>query len=248
MGHEIDDRDLLAIQAATIFVLTESGRILRTNAPDQAAGPRLYLAGCVSGNVVRIRRDVAERTAQAIESLAAHEPALRDPGSTPVHLDDYLELLAAEAPVEQRDAGLIWTFPDRLDHQQPAALVASDTPEGDRLLARLNERGMPEALVALGFVDAGEFWAPWNVAFDGDEIASIALTARLGPASAETGVTTVPAFRGRGFAAAATAGWASLPALSGRVLFYSTSRTNVSSQRVAQRLGLRFIGASFAIT
>jgi predicted GNAT family acetyltransferase len=106
---------------------------------------------------------------------------------------------------------------------------------------------MPEALVALGFVDVGEFWAPWCVALEGDEIASIAFAARLGPAGAETGVATVPALRGRGFAAAATAGWASLPALDGRTLFYSTSRTNLSSQRVAQRLGLRFIGATFSI-
>jgi hypothetical protein len=244
----MDDRDLLALEAATIFALADSGRILRMNAPDHGPGPRLHLARCASGNVVRVRHDVGGRTAQAIESIAADEPALRHPDSTPAHLDDYLQLLSAEAPVEQCEAGLAWTFPDRLDYHHPAALVCSDTPDGDRLLARLAEQGMPEALLALGFVDVGEFWAPWCVALHGGEIASIAFAARLGPAGAETGVTTVPAFRGRGFAAAATAGWASLPALSGRTLFYSTSRTNVSSQRVAQRLGLRFIGARLSIT
>jgi predicted GNAT family acetyltransferase len=107
---------------------------------------------------------------------------------------------------------------------------------------------MPESLLALGFVDGGELWAPWCVALHQDEVASIAFAARLGPSATETGVTTVPAFRGHGFAAAATAGWVSLPSLRGRALFYSTSRTNVSSQRVAQRLGLRFLGASLDIT
>ncbi len=244
----MNDLDLLALQAATNFVLSESGGILCCNSPDRATPPRLYLAGCTSGNVLRIRYNVAQEIATAIERLAADEPPLRHPDSAPFHLEDYLRLLGTEAPVEHHELGLIWTFPDRLDCEHPAKLVASDTPEGADLLGRLTEQGMPEALAAAGFVDVGEFWAPWCIAFHGDDIASIAFAARLGPESAETGVYTLPALRGRGFAAAATAGWASVPALRGRTLFYSTSRANASSQRVSQRLGLRFIGARLDIT
>ena len=156
------DRNLLVIESATIFVLTDSGRILRKNTPDHAAGPRFHLLGCPSGNVARIRHDVGEGTARAIESLAAGEPDFPHPDSTPIHLDDYLRLLAAEAQVERYDMGLVWTFPDRLDYEHPAALAGSDTPAGDCLLAHLTERGMPEALTALGFVNVGEFWAPWG--------------------------------------------------------------------------------------
>lgn len=72
--------------------------------------------------------------------------------------------------------------------------------------------------------------------------------ARLSRSAAETGVATVPAFRGRGYAAAATAGWAALPSLRGHILFYETDRMNRSSQGVARRLGLRFLGATFAIS
>ena len=195
-----------------------------------------------------MRQDVGERTARALDSLAASEPPLRNHDSTPVHIDDYLWLLAAEAPVGRHDMRWIWTFPDRLDYEKPAELVSSDSIAGDRLLTRLSGRGMPGDLAALGFVDVGEFWAPWCVALDGAEIVSIAITSGLGPASAEVGVTTVPEFRGRGFAAAATAGWASLPANRGRILFYGTGRSNASSQRVTQRLGLRPIGTSLSIT
>ena len=248
MPATADDRDLLGLDTATRFELAASGRILRENAPDRGAAPRLYLAGCRSGNEVRLRHDVGETTARAIEGLAESEPALCEVGSTPVHFDEYLRLLGAEAPVEDGHAGLNWAFPARIDYRHPAALITSDTPEGDRLLALLVERGMPEALVALGFVDTGEFWAPWCVALDGDAIASIAFAARLTPGGAAIGVTTVPAYRGRGFAAAATAGWASLPALAGRTLFYSHDRTNISSRRVVDRLGLRFLGASFSVT
>jgi RimJ/RimL family protein N-acetyltransferase len=168
--------------------------------------------------------------------------------STPVHLADYRRLLSTEAPVQHSDLGLLWTFPERLVYDHPARLVASDRREGDELLAQLTEQGMPDYLVAAGFVDIGEFWAPWCVAFEGDQIASIAFAAGLGPESAETGVYTFPAFRGRGYAATATAGWASLPALRGRTLFYGTSRTNISSRRVTERLGLRFLGSSLTIT
>jgi RimJ/RimL family protein N-acetyltransferase len=242
------DLDLLAIEAATIYVLTDSGRILHRSSPDRKEGTRFRLAVCRSGSVVQLRHDVDESTALAIEYLAAREPALWHPDGAPVQLNEYRRVLAVETPVEESDAGLIWTFPDRLDYDHSAELVSSDTPAGDRLIARLNERGMPEPLFDLGFVDIGEFWAPWCIALQGDEIASIAFTVGLGPAGAEVGVATVPAFRGRGYAAAATAGWASLSAHSGRVLFYGASRANVSSQRVTQRLGLRLIGTDLTIS
>jgi hypothetical protein len=243
-----DDADLLAVRVATAFVLNDAGRIAYENAPDRSAGARLYLAGSVSGNVVRIRHDVSDATARALEVLAADEPPLRHPESTPTHLDEYVHVLDAESPVPSWDLGLMWSFAERLNHAHPAQLVTSGTLAGDHLLARLLADGMPPGLAALGFVDIGEFWAPWCVALHQNEIASIAFAARLGPAAAEIGVATVPPFRGRGFAAAAAAGWAALPALQGRALFYSTQRANASSQRVVERLALRFLGATLSIT
>jgi hypothetical protein len=243
------DGNLVAIQVATLLVLTESGRIQHENDPDRSAGPRLYLAGCESGNVIRIRHDVGAETARAVESLSAAEPPLGDPDSTSFHLDDYADLLAREAPVEHRSVGLIYCFPNNLKYEHNVTLVGSNTPEGDRLLAGLaGDRAMPHSLMALGFTAATDLWAPWCVAVHREEIASIAMTARIGPRGAEAGVITVPELRGRGFAKAATSGWASLPSLKGRALFYSTDRTNVPSRRVADRLGLRFIGTSLRIT
>ena len=229
-------------------MLTKTGRIQHENEPVPSPGPRLYLAGCELGNVVGIRHDVEEETARAINALVADEPPLRDPRGTPLHLGDYVALLAREAPVERRSFALIYSFPDHVAYKHDVALVSSETPEGGRFHARLIDQGMPQALVALGFVEATDIWLPWCIALHKGKIASIAFAARIGPTGAEAGVTTVPALRGRGFAAAATAGWALLPSLQGRALFYSTDRTNVSSQRVTNRLGLRFIGASLRIT
>ncbi|MGH7925599.1 MAG: GNAT family N-acetyltransferase, partial [Candidatus Binatus sp.] len=108
---------------------------------------------------------------------------------------------------------------------------------------------MPGYMVEAGFKSVADFWEPWCVALDGNdgEIASMAFAARLGDAGAEIGVYTFPKYRGRGLAAAVTASWSSMPSLNRRALFYSTAKSNRSSQQVAARLGLRRIGASIRI-
>ncbi len=83
---------------------------------------------------------------------------------------------------------------------------------------------------------------PWVMATHGGRVISICHTPVSNPIAAEAGAWTHPEFRGQGHAAATTAEWAALMRPSGRVLFYSTSRTNRASQRVAARLSLRRIG------
>jgi len=83
---------------------------------------------------------------------------------------------------------------------------------------------------------------PWVMASHGERVISICHTPVANASAAEAGVWTHPDFRGGGHAAATTAEWAVLMRPSRRLLFYSTSRTNWSSQRVAARLGLRRIG------
>lgn len=248
MLSKTDDLDLSALHLVTRFILDDDGRIVCENAPDRAATPRLYLEGCRSGNLARVSHDVEAETAHAIAALAADEPPFCDPEQRPVHFDEYQRLLDPDALVRRWGTGLVWTFPEGFAYSSDVPLVGSETPDGERLLAGIRERGMPAPLVVLGYRGVEDFWAPWCVALHAGEAAAVAITARLGPAGAEVGVATVPALRGRGYAAAAVAGWAALPALRGRRLFYSTQRQNLSSRRVAARLGLRYRGASFAIS
>jgi RimJ/RimL family protein N-acetyltransferase len=82
---------------------------------------------------------------------------------------------------------------------------------------------------------------PWAAVRRGGRVVALCFTPVAGPEGAEAGVWTDPGHRGRGFAAAATARWAtSFPG--GRPLFHSTSDANRSSQRVAARLGLPRLG------
>jgi hypothetical protein len=237
--------DLLTREAATLFVLDARGRIVCTNDPPKSPGPRLFLGRSASSRVVRIRHDVPDDTAAAIEELVASEPPLDDPTSDMVHLDSYLELLGRQTPVEEFEPGLSYCVPEDFVYVHDVSLLRSGTPAGDRLLAVIADEGMPSDLVALGFA---ELWEPWCVAIHDGIVASVVETVRDAPAGVEAGVVTIPACRRHGYAAAATAGWASHPAVLDRTRFYSTHRTNIASQGVAARIGLQFVGSTLRVS
>lgn len=241
------DAELLSIEYQTLFVTTRSGRIERENDPDQSPGPRLWLAGCASGNVAGVRADVADEIAAGIMALFATEPPLLTRDGCPRHLDRYINLLSQKGTVPKLTLGVIYKLPCRLEYGHSVVLVNSDSVEGERLHASISKDGMPTGLRDLGFDNVSEFWTPWCVALHEGEVASVAFAARLSEIGAELGIATVRGLRGRGYAAAATAGWSRLQSLQSRALFYSTERTNLSSQRVAERLALRQIGSSLRL-
>jgi len=245
MGNESDDLRLLRVDIETMFVMSAAGSIVRENDPDRSSGPRLFFAGCAAGNLTRVRYDIYDQIAANLLEVAAKEPPWCNPEVMPRCVGKIVELLNA-----QRQAiapALIYKLPNGLSYEHDAAIVRGDSTDGRRLLARLAERGMPDYMVAAGFKSVADLWEPWCAALDGDDIASMCYAARLGDKGAEAGVYTFSQYRGRGLAAAVTASWSSLPALKDRALFYSTSKTNRSSQRVAARLALRRIGASLRI-
>ena len=205
------------------------------------------MAGCAAGNVFGLRADIADEVVAKIETLAASEPPLVDTEHPPAHLDRYLDLLSGGAARLQTTQELIFELPRGLSRDSDATLIASDSADGRDLVQVLSRRGMPEGLASLGFRQVEDLWSPWCAALVDGEIASLAFAARLSEVGAELGLVTVKGFRGRGLAAAETAGWTNLPALGSHALFYSTGRTNLSSQRVVARLGLRFVGTSFRI-
>jgi hypothetical protein len=253
-----DDLALIRLDVAISYEFSAAGRIARSAASPfgprrdspalrRSAGARLHFAGCTAGNLAHLRRDVGDETAALLLDLAANEPPWADPDAPPACLDEMTTLLAAEAPVEIDGPEIMFHLPNGLRYDHSAALVHSDTPQGDQLLTRLERDGLPKSLIHAGFVAFDDFWWPWCVALEGEDIAAMAFTPHLGEAGAEIGVFTFPAFRGRGYAAAVTAGWASHPSLKDRTLIYGTRLTNRSSRQVAARLGLNVAGARVRI-
>jgi hypothetical protein len=228
-----------------MFALSASGRILQEGSPDNSPGPRLCLAGCAGGNIVRLRDDVDDEIASEAQALTKAEPPWSDPSVAPHCLVALVKLLS---PAEPATPALIYRLPNGLAYDTGATIIRGDSADGEQLLTRLSRRGMPTHLTEAGFTSRDDFWAPWCAAMEAGEIAAMAFAARLSARGADVGVYTFPGFRGRGLAAAVTANWSSLPSLRDRALFYSTHTTNRSSQRVAARLGLRRIGVSIRIT
>jgi hypothetical protein len=241
------DLALLHVDMATTFVISGSGRIERENDPDFSPGPRLAFAGCSQGNIARVRHDVDQQLAAKLLAISAEETPWRDADVLPPCVAKIIDILSCEQPVVTVAPGVIFRLSNGLAYQHAARIVRGDSAEGQQMLARLAQRGLPQPMLDAGFKGVGDFWPPWCLALDGDQLASIAFAARIGNLGAEIGVVTLPKFRARGFAAAVTANWSSMPTLNGRALFYSTQRSNRSSRRVALRLGLRRIGASVRV-
>ena len=238
---------LIKTELETRFTLTPTGRIDREADPDRSPGPLMFLAGCHSGNLVQFGHELSDDLVAELQALTAEEPPLSSPGAAPVQLEQYLDLLGAFGPL-QAHPGLSFHLPHRSQAVVSAQLVASGTAEGDQLEATLTREGMPPDLVEMGFRDVSDLWAPWCLALHDGQIASLAFAARLAAGGAELGLATLPGFRGLGLAAAATAGWSALPSLADRTLFYSTATSNLASQRVVAKLGLKFIGPTLAIS
>jgi GNAT acetyltransferase len=157
-------------------------------------------------------------------------------------VEERVALLGAQVERE-----LTFMLPDSAPVSNGGSVVASGTPAGDELLARLEAEGMPAGLTGMGFADTGDLWPPWCAALSGGTLVSIAFAARLSPVGAEVGVATAPEARGRGLAAAVTAAWSCHVELAGRACFYTTDAENRSSRRVAERLGLRLLGPTISV-
>ncbi len=246
MSHTPGDH-WLKVQYQTLFRLRPDGRIERENDPDYSPGPRFWLAGCSERTLFGLRDDLPDDLVAEIEGLAASEPPLTHT-APPKYLARYLSLLGKDGPAAH-NLGLTYELPNAHPYPCPsnARLINSDSQEGRDLVHSWASAGVPENLVELGFHQATDFWTPWCGVIVDDEVASLAFAARLADTGAELGLVTGKAFRGQGFAATATAGLSQLPSLRSRMLFYSTDQGNISSQRVAERLGLRLRGASLRI-
>jgi hypothetical protein len=239
--------DLLKIDFRSLFILNNNDRILHENEPVPSKGPQLWLARCTEGQVYGFHVDVNDETIDEIKRLIASDPTTPDEPGHRSNLHDYLALLRRGQSDPDHNFSLIYHLPHSLSYETPANLVFSNSDDGKALLLSWQTNGMPNSLLDLGFKSITDIWPPWCAAIVGDEVASLAFAARLSDEGAELGLVTVKEFRGRGLAAAVTAGWTRHPELEGRELFYSMDARNEASKRVAERLALRQVGWSLRI-
>jgi predicted GNAT family acetyltransferase len=88
---------------------------------------------------------------------------------------------------------------------------------------------------------------PFFAAIEDDRAVAVCTTVIASQDAHEAGVETIAAYRGRGFAADATAACACAVWKLGAAPLYATTFDNISSQRVAQRLSLSPVASEFSV-
>jgi hypothetical protein len=229
----MDDCDLMRLHADVLFTYDARGRMLLTNEPRAAArggAPRLFLGRTTAGRVVRVGATAPDALARRLVDLIDRLPPVDDleaPSPEPAAVRAELE---RHAPITDAGQGPAYRFP------------AAITPPGEAvLLTAVNVAAARGTYPWL--LDELADWGPcFAVVRDGAAV-SVCFSARVGAAAAAAGVATLPAFRGRGYAAAVTAAWGAAIRATGRIPLYSTAWENLASRGVARRVGLIGFGA-----
>ncbi|MGH2349995.1 MAG: GNAT family N-acetyltransferase [Chloroflexota bacterium] len=229
----MDDRGLMGIRADTGFTYDARGRMLRTNEPREAArrpAPRLFLGRTMAGHVVRVGAAVPDTLARRLEAIIDRQPRIGDLHAPPAALAALREALARHAPITTEGGGPAYRFPASIACPSEAIQLT----DANRELVRDTYPWLYAELAD---------WQPCFAMVRDGAAVSVCFGSRIGADAAEAGVETLPAFRGRGYAAAVTAAWGASVREAGRIPLYSTAWENLASQGAARRLGLILFGA-----
>ena len=234
----IDTVSLMKMQVDVLFTLDAAGRLRHVNEPERPEAPRFFLGRTPQGNVWRCRYDLPPDVVQDLDCVEADEPvATVLDGGPPAGADRVIALLEMLAPVRDGWRGPAYAFPD-------ARLIVRSTPT-EAVTARNAALLQGDFARLRAFLDKNQ--PCLAVVVDGAAV-SVCHAARRSVRAAEAGLETREAYRGKGYALAATAAWAAAVHGAGLQPLYSTSWDNKASQAVARRLGLVQYGEDWDVT
>jgi hypothetical protein len=233
----------MALQARTLFACDANGRIVarRDPAASREPAPRFFLGRTRHGHLWRFRADLTAALVRDLARLAAAERTGRDLDSPPEREVFFRERLEAFAPVEQVLARAAFHFPDPLPGDAAAGPdVVGITAANAYLLARTFPRLRAE------LTDREPCIA---VLVDGRAVTvcCCATLPGLGAAAVEASAESLEGFRGRGFAARASAAWARAVTGRGMLPLFSAALTNRGALGLARRLGLVRYGSDLSL-
>lgn len=230
-------QELMSMHVDALYTHDGDLRLLYVNEPTGAIrpAPRFYLGRTVEGAVWRFRSDLPTDIVQLLETLCRNEPTIHDPREKPVHSAEYIRILAPHASIQRVWMGPAFCFPD--DSMPRSTNLVAITHENAWLLRSKLAEWLPDV----------PHCRPFVAMVQGDAAVSLCCSVRITTRAHEAGVETLSAFRGRGYASEAVAGWAHEVREMGCIPLYSTSWENVASQSVARKLGLVTYGADFHV-
>jgi hypothetical protein len=231
----VEAHQLMRLRADTLFTHDARGRMVRNNEPEGDPAPRLFLGYTTDGYDMRFGQAVPDSLAHRLQNLVEREPPAGPPHVRPTVLAALREALEEDAPVTTEEGGPAYRFP------------ASLTPPGDVVQVTGGNAAVLEGVFPWLHRQLSAYQPCFAVLHDGAAV-SVCFSSRVGAAVCEAGAGTLPAFRGRGYAAAVTAAWGAAILAAGRIPLYSTTWKNAASQGVARRLGLIMFGADVTFT
>ena len=233
------DVDLLAIEIDTNWTRDERGRLVQSRRSDLTeAAPHVVIAKAAAARVVAFGSAVPDGVAAQLSAVIDADAPSGDPAEAPASLARTASIVSEAAGQVEVRSGPSYAVVSAPAFSSDADVVTSLGPPQLQLQVPDGFPWEPDEWRSL----MGGALGPWAMCTRAGTPVSLCHSARLTSFGAEAGTWTHPQHRGRGYAAHATAAWASLFAPNAQRLFYSTSADNRSSQCVAERLGLRPIG------
>jgi GNAT acetyltransferase len=225
--------ELMHLHVQALYVHDEHERITAINQWDGGSVPRFFLGRTATGNVWRFRADMPDALINAITALCLEET--RNVSQEPKHKDKYSQLLSShEAITQVRQGPVYWCARAITPSVQPVAMTEAN--------AYLLEGGLGAWLPDVAHRQ------PFIVVVEDGKAVSVCASVRITDAAHEAGVETLPAYRQKGHAASAVAGWTQTLLAKKIIPLYSTSWENIGSQSVAKKVGFEFFGTDFHMT
>jgi RimJ/RimL family protein N-acetyltransferase len=225
--------ELMNLHVGALYVHNEVGQIVSVNEWTGGLVPRFFLGRTNVGNIWRFRDDVPDKLVNELTALCLEDTG--DIALEPKHKEKYLELLAARETVTQ-----IWQGPVYWCSQpvKPSVQPVAITEDNAHLLEGGLESWLPDV----------PHRQPFLATLQNGKAVSVCASVRITDAAHEAGVETLPAYRQKGYAASAVAGWANTLLAKNIIPLYSTSLENTASQNVARKVGFECFGVDFHVT
>jgi len=225
----------MELHVEALFVHDDNRRMVRVNVAEQIEAPRFFLGRTPAGIIVRFGVDLPDEVAEQLTELSRTETldlSIKDP----VHRAEYISILETHSSIKGVFHEQAFVFPgDVTQSAQPHVVRVTD--ENADLLRGGFEDWLPDIRTAQPFV-----------AFVQDDRAvSLCASVRITHDAHECGIETLADQRGRGYAAQTAIGWAAEVRKLGVTPLYSTMWSNISSQRVASKIGCVRFGSDFYI-
>ena len=220
------DLQHLELQITTLFRFDAEGRLRAINEPGAPPAPRFFMGRTSDGMLWRVRHDLPAEALHRLSQLCRAEPRCSLLKHEPEQALAIRSVLAEYAPIEDEYRGPAYWLP-AIRHVPPHVLILSGAH------ADLVRDSFPWLVAWLADPANG----PVSAVVEQGQAVSVCFCSRITGTAAEAGIETLEAFRGKGHAPAAAAGWAAAVQQRQRIALYRTSWENKASQAVARKLG-----------